>query len=197
MLKELIRKNRSFRRFHEDNRVSPDILKELVELARLSASGGNKQPLKFMLSCDPDMNSRIFPHLAWAAGLPEWDGPEEGERPAAYIIILGDKDIAGGFGVDHGIASQSILLGAAEKGLGGCILGSIKRNPLRKELGIAERFEILLVIALGTPAEKAVIEDLERSGDTVYWRDSNGIHHVPKRKLDELVVQIGKAEGQQ
>jgi len=196
VLRDIVVKNRTCRRFQETESIDIDSLKELVELARYSASGGNVQPLKFMLACDPETNRRIFPHLRWAAGLPEWDGPEEGERPAAYIIILGDKDIAAGFGVDHGIAAQSILLGAVEKGLAGCMLGSIQRNPLRKELGIAERFEILLIVALGTPAEKAVIDDLEQDGDTRYWRDSDGAHHVPKRKLDELIVDVGKSEGQ-
>ena len=188
MLKDIIMKNRSYRRFHEDESVSLDDLKGLVELARCSASGGNVQPLKFMLSCTPEDNGKIFPHLAWAGGLPDWDGPEEGERPAAYIIILGDTEISKGFGVNHGIAAQSICLGAAEKGLGGCMLGSIKREKVREELAIPERFDILLIIALGKPSEKAVIDDLEAGGDTTYWRDDDDVHHVPKRNLDELIV---------
>lgn len=188
MLKDLILKNRSCRRFQENESVSPDDLKELVELARLSASGGNKQALKFILSHDEQTNETIFPHLAWAAGLPEWDGPEQGKRPAAYIIILGDNEISGGFGVDHGIAAQSILLGAAEKGFAGCMLGSVKREKLRKDLSIPERYEILLVIALGKPDEQVVIDDCEPGSDTAYWRDDNDVHHVPKRTLDELIV---------
>ena len=188
MVKDLIMKNRSYRRFHENEPVSVDDLKELLELARCSGSGGNVQPIKFMLSCDPETNGKIFPHLAWAGGLPDWNGPEEGERPAAYIIILGDTDISSGFGVNHGIAAQSILLGAVEKGLGGCMLGSIKRERVREELAIPERFEILLIIALGKPAEEICIEPVGKNGNIQYWHDQNGVHHVPKRDIEEIII---------
>jgi nitroreductase len=188
MIKELILKNRSFRRFHEEEEITCETLKELVELARFSATGGNQQSIKFMLSCDPEKNSKIFPHLAWAGSLKDWDGPEPGERPSAYIIILGDKEISKGFGVNHGIAAQSILLGAVEKELGGCMLGSIKREKLAEDLSISDRYDILLVIALGKPAETVVIEDLEEGGEVAYWRDENSVHHVPKRTLNELIV---------
>lgn len=188
MIKELILKNRSYRRFNQDVSVELDTLIELVDLARQSASGANKQPLKYILSCDPAKNALIFPRLAWAGYLPDWPGPAEGERPAAYILILGDKTISASFGCDHGIAAQSILLGAAEKGLGGCIIGSVARAELSRDLGISSDFEILLVIALGKPAETVVIEPVGPDGDIRYWRDEAGIHHVPKRSLREIIV---------
>jgi nitroreductase len=119
MIADLVRKNRSCRRFYQQEAVSLDTLRELVDLARLSASGANRQPLKYILSCEPGRNARVFAQLAWAAYLKDWGGPVEGERPAAYIVILGDKEIANSFGVDHGISAQSMLLGATEKGLGG------------------------------------------------------------------------------
>ncbi|MDD3461941.1 MAG: nitroreductase family protein [Mesotoga sp.] len=121
MLKELIRKNRSYRRFDEDRRISKEELLELVELARLSPSGSNLQPLKYYLSYEQGNNDQIFSTLGWAGYLKDWDGPESGERPTGYIVVLGDSDIAAKFGVDPGIAAQSILLGATEKGMGGCI----------------------------------------------------------------------------
>lgn len=189
MISELIAKSRSYRRFVESESVSEATLRELVDLGRLSATGGNKQPLKFFLSCDVTTNARIFPYLAWAAWLKDWDGPREGERPAAYIIILGDKTISTGFGVDHGIAAQSILLGAAEKGLGGCMVGNVRRKELAGALGLPERYEILLVLALGKPGEKVVVEPL-KGDDTKYWRDAKGVHHVPKRSLDEVIVKV-------
>jgi len=146
------------------------------------------QPLKFGLSNTPEMNAKIFPHLGWAGSLPDWHGPQAGERPSAYIIILGDRDIQLTFGVDHGIAAQSIMLGAAEKGLGGCMVGSARRNALAADLGIPERFQILLVLALGKPTETVVTEPLESGGEVKYYRDEEGVHHVPKRSLDELIV---------
>ncbi len=188
MLKDLIAQNRSRRRFDQSVTISQETLRELVDLARLSASGMNRQPLKYILSNDPARNAKIFPHLAWALNLEDWPGPAEGERPSAYIIILGDTRIHESAGVDHGIAAQSIMLGATEKGLGGCMLASIKRPALRRDLDIPAHLDILLVLALGQPAEEVVIDKLGADGDTRYWRDAGDVHHVPKRSLDELIV---------
>lgn len=189
MLKDLILKNRSFRRFHQDVPVALETLRELVELARFSASGSNRQPLKFILCCDPDVNAAVFPNLAWAGFLTDWGGPAEGERPAAYIVILNDQTIAKVPGVDRGIAAQSMMLGAAERGLGGCMIGSIEKDGLRKVLDVPEQFEIMLVLALGKPAEKVVLEDVGSDGNYRYYRDDADVHHVPKRTLEELIVQ--------
>ena len=156
MLEDLIRKNRSYRRFHQDVPVNLETLRALVNLARLSASGSNLQPLKYILSCQPETNALIFPNTRWAGSLKDWSGPAEGERPTAYIVILGDTEIRKSFGCDHGIAAQSIMLGATERGLGGCMIGSIDRPELRQVLDIPERYEILLVLALGKPAEVVV-----------------------------------------
>jgi nitroreductase len=189
MLADLIRKNRSYRRFHQDVPVSLETLRELVDLARLSASAANRQPLKYILSCGPEANARIFPHTRWAGYLKDWGGPVEGERPAAYVVILGDTEVSKDFGCDHGIAAQSIMLGAVEHGLGGCMVGALDRDGLRQALAIPERYEILLVLALGKPKETVVIEEVGRDGDIRYYRDSAGVHHVPKRALKELILQ--------
>jgi nitroreductase len=189
MLKDLIRKNRSRRRFEQDYQVDLDTLRELVDLARLSASSSNRQPLKFILSADPEVNAKIFATLTWAGFLTDWPGPAEGERPSAYIIILHDTDLTPSVGCDHGIAAQSIMLGATEKGLGGCIIRSVERATLHELLSITERYEILLVLALGKPNEKVVIEPLAEHADFQYWRDEQGVHHVPKRALEDLIIQ--------
>jgi nitroreductase len=187
--RDLVYKNRSFRRFHQEHIIDRETLVELVDLARHSASGANKQPLKYYLSCDRDTNATVFPNLRWAGYLEDWSGPEEGERPSAYIIIIGDKGISDSFGVDHGIAAQSMLLGAAERGLGGCMIGSVQRVKLHRELGLPDHYHILLVVALGKPDETVVVETVGLDGDIKYWRDENGIHHVPKRALDELIIE--------
>lgn len=188
MIKDLIMKNRSYRRFFEDSKVNCDALRELIDLARLSASAANRQPLKYIISCAEGKNSVIFSNIAWAAYLKDWPGPPEGERPSAYIVLLGDKDISESFIWDAGISAQSILLGATEKGLGGCMIASINKNGLREALKIPEKFEIVLVIAIGKPKEKVVIEPVGNEGDIKYWRDTEGVHHVPKRSLDELII---------
>ena len=188
MIGNLVKANRSCRRFHEDHPVDLKTLEELVDLARLSASGANLQPLKYILICEPRMNAEIFSCLGWAAYLKEWPGPEPGERPAAYIVIIGDTTISKEFGVDHGIAGQSILLGAREKGLAGCMLGSINRKHLREILNLEPQYKILLVLAVGKPKEEIKIEDVGPDGNIRYWRDSEGVHHVPKRPLPEIIV---------
>ncbi len=188
MIRDYVMQNRTYRRFHQEVGVEPQMLRELVDLARLSASAANLQPLKYILSCESQKNALIFQHLGWAGYLKDWPGPCEGERPSAYIIILGDTQISKSFGCDHGIAAQSILLGATEKGLGGCIIGTVQRRELSKALDIPSRYEILLVLALGKPRETVVIEAIGLTGDLRYWRDSDGVHHVPKRALDDIVL---------
>jgi nitroreductase len=187
VIKELVCRNRSYRRFYEDESIEEQTLRNLVDLARLAATGRNLQPLKYILSCDAQKNGLIFPQLSWAGYLGGWK-PAEGERPSAYIVMLGDKDIAPAFGIDPGIAAQNILLGAVEMGLGGCMITSIRRIELSMILDIPERYEILLVIALGIPREVVQIEPLGENGDVKYWRDEAGVHHLPKRALDEIII---------
>lgn len=188
-LKDLVTKTRSYRRFNEEHQIEYKTLESLVALARLSASGANRQPLKYLIFNTRDNCQKVFSALSWAGYLTEWPGPEKGERPSAYIIILGDKSISESFGIDHGIAAQSIMLGASEAGLGGCMISSVKNDILIEEFGIPETFEILLVLALGKPVEKVVIEEVKEN-DVKYWRDSSGTHHVPKRSLNELIVKL-------
>ena len=189
MIRELIMQNRTCRRFHQDVAIERETLRELVDLARCSASGSNMQPLKYILSCDPEKNALIFPLLGFAGYLRDWPGPPEGERPSAYIILLGDTEISTSFfEVDAGIATQSILLGARDKGLGGCMHGSVKRDELSKAFRITSRYEILYVLSLGKPKEQVVLETIGSDGDCKYWRDSAGVHHVPKRRLDDIII---------
>lgn len=190
MIEELIKKNRSVRRFYNAEPVSIDTLRWLINLARLSPSAANLQPLKYLISHVPEKNGKIFPCLTWAGYLRYWQGPAEDERPSAYIVILGDTEISKNIGCDHGIAAQNILLGAREIGLGGCIIGAIKREELRESLNIPEKYEILLIIALGKPKEDVVIEVVASDGSIKYWRDNDGVHHVPKRTLEEIIVDI-------
>ena len=189
MIKDLVLKNRSYRRFYEEEHISTEDLKSFVDLARLSPSGSNLQPLKFILSNQKETNKAIFNNLAWAGYLKDWDGPIKSERPSAYIIILGDKNPIKSFDYDIGIVCQSMLLGAVEKGYGGCIFGSIKRIPLSAELKVAEHLKIQLIIALGKPKEVIQIDPV-KNGNIKYWRDENEVHHLPKRDLDDLIIEL-------
>jgi nitroreductase len=189
-LHDLVLRNRSYRRFDNSFQIQHETLLELVDLARLSASGRNIQSLRYLLSCTAERNENIFACLAWAGYLKEWPGPDPLERPSAYLVMLNDTELSTNYYWDHGIAAQSILLGAVEKGLGGCIIASVKKEQLRQVLSIPEKFEIIQVIALGKPVEKVVIEPVGANGDIKYWRDARQVHHVPKRSLKDIIVDL-------
>lgn len=189
---DLVKATRSYRRFQQTP-ISEQMLLDLVDLARNTASGGNIQPLKYILSTTPDMNDLIFPSLAWAGYIEDWDGPETGQRPTAYIVVLCDQRIAAKGGSDIGIVAQTIALGAAEKGIGACMIGSVSRTELQAALSIPGHFRIELVIALGAPGESIVLEDVRSDGDIKYYRDEEGFHHVPKRTLADIVLRKRQA----
>lgn len=188
MLKNLVLKNRSYRRFDNSVAIPMATLEELAALARICPSAANKQPLRFILSTSKADNDAIFDCLKWAAYLKDWDGPAPAERPSAYIIMLNtakDWDFAK---FDLGIAAQTMLLGAVEKALGGCILGAIDREKLRAHFSLDQELEIGLVLALGKPAEDVRIVDLPADGSIRYYRDEAGVHYVPKRSQTDLVL---------
>ncbi len=188
-MKQIVLANRSYRRFDAARGIDMAVLDDLVDLARCTPSAGNRQPLRYLLCASPDMGARIYDTLAWAAYLPDWGGPEPAERPTAYIVILRDTTVAKSpdAEVDLGIVAQTILLGAAEKGLGGCMFLSIRRETLAGILALPATLTVALVIALGTPVETVVLEDLPPGGSVKYYRDAQRRHHVPKRTLAELV----------
>lgn len=188
MLKDLVLKNRSYRRFNQSKPIEKVTLLEFVDLARNTPSGRNLQTLKYFISADPSTNGKIFPTLSWAGYLKDWDGPVEGERPTGYIVIMEDSLIGKNLVHDQGIVAQTILLAAVEKGLGGCMIYSVKRKELSETLNLPDHLEIVLVLALGVPVEKVVIDPITAEGDIKYWRDEAKIHHVPKRSLKDIVI---------
>ncbi|MDA3823389.1 MAG: nitroreductase family protein [Bacteroidales bacterium] len=157
-IKSLILRNRSYRRFDEAHSISRENLLEMIDAARLSASARNAQPLKYFLSYEKELNEKIYTTLAWAGYLADWSGPDEGERPSAFIVQLHDTTIVSNYFCDDGIAAQSIVLSAVDKGLGGCIIASVKKEALSKIINLPEHLKIIQVIALGKPIEKVEIE---------------------------------------
>ncbi len=187
-LYDLLLRSRSYRRFDEEP-LEEKTLVELLELTRLCPSAANRQPLKYVLAWKPEQNAKVFPHLRWAAALAPWPGPAEGERPAGYVVILGDPRIWRRWDWDCAIVAQAILLGAAERGLGGCMIASIDHAGLRAALGVPDPLETLMVVALGKPGETVVLED-GSPDERPYWRDADNVHHVPKRPLAELRLKL-------
>lgn len=189
MLKDLLKTCRSYRRFYQEVEISTEDLKELVDLTRYTASTSNSQALKFLISNTEKKNELIFETLAWAGYLKDWQGPSVGERPSAYIIILCDLTLGKNKMWDDGIAAQTIMAGAAEKGLGGCMIGSFQREKLAQSLGIdVKRYSLDLVLALGKPKEEVVLVPVGESGDIKYYRDENHVHYVPKRSLEDILL---------
>lgn len=187
-VRELTLKNRSYRRFHQHVPVEMRMLRELIDLARIAQSPWNQQAIKFLLCNRPEMNAEIFKHLTWASRMPSWKGPAEGERPTAYIIVVADKELGKVFNYDHVVAGTTILLGAVELGLGGCLVGAFRQRELHASLRLSDRYQPLLVIALGKPNEIIVLDPVGPDGDTAYWNDEDGVHHVPKRSLEDLII---------
>jgi nitroreductase len=187
---KIVERNRSYRRFDQSRSLTKKTLLDLVDLARKTPSAGNRQLMRYAISCSPETNSRIFGTLGWAASLPDWPGPEEGERPSGYIVIVTDRDSWDWARVDLGIAAQTILLGASAQGLGGCMLGNVRKNQLEDILGLEENLTVQLVIALGEPVEEVVLEDAAEGESTTYYRTEDRVHHVPKRKLEDLLIGV-------
>ncbi len=188
MLKDLVQSNRSYRKFDHSAPVSMQTLEELVQLARLCPSAANKQPLRFILSIAPADNEAIFSCLKWAAYLTDWAGPAPSERPSAYIVMVNTQKDWEFAKFDLGIMAQTMLLGAVEKGLGGCMIGALDREKLRCHFSLQTGMDASLVLALGKPVEDVRIVDVPDDGSIKYYRDDAGVHYVPKRSLGELTL---------
>ena len=180
---ELILQRRTIRRFKQEP-LDKQLLERCVNAARVAPSGGNLQPLEYIVVDDPQQVEQVFPHTAWAGYLPDWQ-PPVGQRPVAYIFILTNTDI-GSAPADVGIAAENITLTALEAGVGSCMVGSLARQARTALLAVPEHCQISLAIAMGYPAEEPVMEEMK--DDCIeYYLDENDRLHVPKRLLDQIL----------
>jgi nitroreductase len=187
MLKDLVLKTRSYRRFDAQRPITDRELYEMVDAARLSGSAANRQRIRFALVNDKDTCDKIFSNVAFAGYLKEWSGPTETERPLAYIVMMcKEENIDTSLAIDMGIVAEAILLTATELGLGGCMIRSFKKAETEAILK-REGYNAAFVIALGKPAEKVYITSV-KDGDIKYYRDENDDHAVPKLSLGELII---------
>lgn len=185
-LRELIIADRSVRRFIEDKKIERETLEKIIELTRYCSSGRNLQPLRYKIIANKEECEKVFPLLAWAGYLTDWDGPEQGERPAAYLVQCIDKELASDCLCDDGLQLQAITLGARALGIGCCIIKAFNSPKLKEVLRLPEQMEPIYVLAMGYPAEFPEIEDFK--GDIKYYRTEDGRHHVPKRGLEDLIL---------
>ena len=188
MLKQLVLKNRSYRKFRADKYVSLDTLESLIDLARITPSSKNFQPLKYILVDSRQDGDHVFDSLGWAKHLSNWDGPNPSERPPAYIIMLLDKNLNQEANIDAGISAQTILLGATEMGLGGCIIRTVDREKLNTYFNLPKHLEIILVIAIGEPNQEVKLIEISDETQSNYF-EKDGVHFVPKRSLKHITFK--------
>jgi nitroreductase len=182
---EAIRRRRSIRKF-QPKKIPQSLLLSLVDAARLAPSAANLQPLEYIIIDDNEIKEKVFPHTKWAGYIAPEGTPEEGERPAAYILILVNRKIKSRWeGHDVGAAAQTILLLATSMGLGSCWLGAINRGKIRTILNIPSHYKVDSLIALGYPAQECVVEEVKDS--IKYWKDEEGRIHVPKRNINDIL----------
>ena len=189
MFKDLVKQNRSYRGYDESRKVTREELLDLVDCARLTPSSVNRQPLRYYLAWEKEKVDRIQSLTKWAAALPDMTLPHPGMRPTAFIVICQDKKLAPTpFLKDVGIVAQTILLAAVEKGLGGCMIGNYNAKTVQEKLDLPENMEPMLIVAIGKPAEQVVLTEVGEDGNTAYYRDSQDVHYVPKRKLEDVIL---------
>ncbi|MCD8221835.1 MAG: nitroreductase family protein [Clostridiales bacterium] len=190
-IRELVELNRSYRGYDESRRISREELVELVECARLCPSSVNIQPLKYRLVFEKEEVDRLQKETHWAKALPELTLPHEGMCPTAFIVICQDtrvSSVMNRFLRDIGAVAQTMLLAAVEMGLGGCMIGNFRAESVRETLNLPESITPMLVVAFGKPAEKVVLTEIADGESTMYYRDENDVHYVPKRKLEDIIL---------
>lgn len=191
MFKDLVRKNRSYRGYHENRRMTREELEEFVDCARLCPSSVNGQPFRYYLAWEKEEVDRIQKMTKWARALPQMTLPHEGMCPTGFIVILQDTNIGPSlarYQKDVGIVAQTMLLAAAEAGLGGCMIGNFSADEVKTGLNLPEHLAPMLIVAFGEPAEEIVLTEIEEGESTAYYRDENDVHYVPKRKLSDIIL---------
>ncbi len=191
--KALITANRTYRRFDASRAVGRGQLLQLVDLARMCASGRNLQPLRYRLVTEAAELDAVFETLKWAGYYTDWDGPSQQERPTAYMVQCLDTDLTANPLCDEGLQLEAITLGACTMGLGNCIVKSFSPEHISRSLNLPANLKPVYVLALGYPAEEVRLVDLSDSEASSteaykYYRDSDGVHTVPKRTTEQLVV---------
>ena len=191
MIKDLVQKNRSYRGYDESRKVTREELVHLVECARLAPSSVNMQPLRYYLIHTQEELDLLQPLTNWARALPELTLPHPGHCPTGFVVICQDTNLNPSiprFQKDIGIVAQTMLLAAVEMGLGGCMIGNYDAGKVKAALNLAENLAPVLIVAIGKPDETIVLTDVGPNGETTYYRDENDVHYVPKRSLDDLII---------
>lgn len=189
--KELVTINRSYRGYDESRRLTREELEDFVDCARLAPSSVNAQPFRYYLAWEKEEVDRVQALTKWARALPQMTLPHPGHCPTGFVVICQDTNLGESlqrYLKDVGIVAQTMLLAAAEQGLGGCMIGNFNGEEVKKELALPENLVPMLIVAFGKPDETIVLTELEEGGSCNYYRDENDVHYVPKRKLEDVVI---------
>lgn len=189
-IRELLKADRSVRRFQADKPIPHSTLLDLIDLTRFCASSQNMQPLRYVIVDDAPTKDILFPLLRWARHLKDWDGPTPEERPSAYLVQLTDTTIAPSLLCDCGLQLQAITLGATSLGINGCIIRNFNPAEVHQALKLDSRYKVEYVLALGYASEKIKMTSLAENEDSGYYRLPDGTHVVPKRTLDQLIIDL-------
>ena len=188
-LNELTLASRSTRSFDQSRPITEEVLRELIDLTRACPAAMNLQVLKYRMVFETAEVSALLEKTRWAAALSQ-KMPPEGHEPSGFIVICHDVSLAEMrpiFQIDVGIVAQTMMLGACERGFGGCIIGSAKPEEVSALLSLPSHLVPTLILGLGTPDETVILTDA-KDGEVKYYRDENNVHHVPKRPLEELII---------
>lgn len=181
-LDTLLRRNRSYRGYDPSRAVTEKDLLEIIGTVPLTASGMNRQRLRFRMVTGEEA-VKVLPHITLGAALPEEHLPKPGTEPGAFIIVFSTTPEDRVVDIDLGFAAQSMLLKATEMGLGGIFILNFRKEALRESLALP--MEPIAVIAIGKPAESIFL--LPAGEDLNYYR-KDGVHFVPKLQVQQILV---------
>ena len=184
-LDSLLHRNRSYRGFDPAREVTEADLRTLLSVVPLTASGMNRQPLRFRLVTS-DKAPLVWPHITLGAALPEEHLPKPGWEPRAFLIVCSTVPEDRVVDMDLGFAAQSILLKAVEMGLGGLFILNIRKEALRQALDLP--LSPLAVIAIGKPAERVFLLPVSGPDEDLAYYRKDGNHYVPKLQEESLLV---------
>lgn len=186
-LEKLLVKTRSYRGYDNSYVVRPDQLSRIIAVATKIPSARNSQLLRFRPVTHEEA-AKVSPYIRLGGALKDMKLPFEGEEPRAFVVVCAATPTPDHYVyIDLGIAAQSMLLQAVEIGLGGICIGAFDKAAVKESLALP--YEPLLVVAIGKPNEKIVLDEIGAEENKNYWRDEQGVHHVPKIRLEELIIK--------
>lgn len=190
MFIDLVKKSRSYRGYDETRRITREELTDFVDCARFAPSSVNRQPFRYYLAYEREQLDKIQPLTGWARALPEKKLPYPGKRPTAFVVICQDTALDSDlnrYQRDVGIVAQTMLLAAAERELGGVMIGNFNPEKLSEALELPENIVPMLIVAFGRPDEEIVLTEIAEGESVKYYRDENDVHYVPKRRLEDVI----------